>query len=220
MFESEKTELDFYRSLHRSMNAVIYVLNLEPYRLEWITNNSFIPNVMGFTQEQLMAQADYIAARLSSTPDFQESVELAVEKFQEDPDISWAGVYRIKDAEDIEKWIIYSTGTLEKDDKGNPVKVVCVALDPANLLNTPLTLDAFLRHVRIQRYQSIKDGLTPKQSQVIQLILDNKSEAEIAKSMDLSVHTIRDHKKSIFKKLGCVNVKELFAVAQKYGLSG
>lgn len=219
MYDSDATELEFYRKIMRTINASIYIMNLEPYRLEWVAANNFVPHIMECSPEELLAQGDFIAGRVLEQPDFKESVELAIERFKRDPSIALSGVYRIRSATDRIKWIMYSQTVIEKDEKGVPTKAVIVALDPSNLLNTPLTLDAFVNHLRKSTTKLLKRNLTAKQTAVVKLLLQNKSVSEIANSMKLSVHTIKDHKKSIFKKLGCKNVKELFAAAEKYGLS-
>jgi len=94
MFKSEKEELEFYRRLHSKMNAVIYVLNLDPYKIEWITENAMVDRVLGLSPEQVIQNGELIVGKLLSNTDYQESVELAVEKFVDNPKIEWAGVYR------------------------------------------------------------------------------------------------------------------------------
>ena len=108
MFKSEKEELEFYRKLHKNMNAVIYVLHLEPYKLEWITDNAMVDRVLGLNSEQVIEQGELIVGKLLTNTDYIESVELAVEKFKDNPKIEWAGVYRIKHKNESHKWIIYS----------------------------------------------------------------------------------------------------------------
>ena len=219
MYNDDKSELAFYRKLLGSINASIYVLNLDPYRLEWICDNEFLPRIMQCSHSELMAQAEFVASSVLELPDFKEAVESSIEKFQKDPDAMMTGVYRIMGAKGKMNWIVYGQSAIEKDENGKTTKAVVVTLDPAHLLNTPQTLDAFLSYVRKERHKSIKDSLTDKQEIVLKLLLKNMSVPEIAKTMDLSVHTIKDHKKAIFKKLDCKKVNELFAVALKYGLT-
>ena len=115
MFKSEKEELAFYRELHKNMNAVIYVLNLNPYRIEWIADNAVVKSVLGLNAQQVVEQGDLIVAKLLSNTDYMESVKMAVEKFKDNPNIEWAGVYRVKHIDGTYRWIIYSTATLVKD---------------------------------------------------------------------------------------------------------
>ena len=153
-----------------------------------------------------------------ANPDFSESVTLAVERFKETPDIAWAGVYRIKHIDGNYNWVVYATSTLELDDNGVPTKAVCVAIDPANLLNTPETLKHFIKHLNQMRFKPLIETLTDRQKDILALILKSNSEDDIAGQIGISKYTVRDHKKSLYKKLSCKNSKELFARAQSAGM--
>ena len=200
------------------MNAAVYTVNMDPYSIEWVNDNRILNNVLGLNREEILAQGQYIAAKLIANPDFSESVTLAVEKFKETPDIAWAGVYRVKHENGNYNWVVYATSTFETDDNGAPTKAVCIAIDPANLLNTPETLGCFIKHLNEMRFRPTIKTLTPRQKQILELLLDSYSEEAIAERIGISKYTVSDHKKSLYKKLGCKNSKELFAKAQGAGI--
>lgn len=218
MFIDEKSELNFYRKIFKKINAAIYTVNMEPYTIEWINESRVINDVIGITREQVLDQGEYIAAQLMANPDFSESVTLAVEKFKESPDIAWAGVYRIKHINGDFNWVVYAISTLESDENGVPIKAVCVAIDPSNLHNTPETLKDFIKHLNKLRFEPILGKLTDRQQEVLCLLMESNSEEDIAEKIGISKYTVRDHKKSLYKKLDCTNSKELFAKAHMYGL--
>ena len=56
---------------------------------------------------------------------------------------------------------------------------------------------------------SLLNGLTERELQVLKLITQEYNNAEIAKKLYLSVHTINSHRKMIFKKLNVNNVVSL-----------
>ena len=186
MFSDDKTELAFYRQIFSKMNAAIYTVNMDPYCVEWINNSRTLNDAVGLSREEILAQGEYIAAKLLSNPDFSESVTLAVEKFKETPDIAWAGVYRVQHTEGHMNWIIYATATLEFNDQGVPLKAVCVAIDPNNILNTPETLGHFIKHLNQLRFQPTIDKLTDRQKEILDLILESNSEEAIADQLGIS----------------------------------
>jgi len=51
--------------------------------------------------------------------------------------------------------------------------------------------------------------LNPKEQSVLQLILQGKQNKEIAKSLHISLDTVKKHNTSIFKKLGVRNRNEV-----------
>jgi len=217
IFQSEQKELQFYRKLFNNTNAAIYTINLDPYRIEWINDSKILKEILGLNREEILSQSEFIAAKLLANPDYNESVLLATEKFKEDPNISWAGVYRIKDTDENLNWVIYATSTLEIDKNGTPTKVVCVAIDPKNILNTPKTLDEFIKYICLVRHRSQREKLTKRQNEILTLILENKSTEAIATVLSISKYTVMDHKKLLYKKLGCTNSNQLFAKAQLMG---
>jgi DNA-binding NarL/FixJ family response regulator len=61
--------------------------------------------------------------------------------------------------------------------------------------------------------------LSPRQLEVLQLIVDGKSSREIAVHLDLSTHTIAAHRANIMRSLQMNNTAELVAYAIRNGLA-
>jgi DNA-binding CsgD family transcriptional regulator len=55
------------------------------------------------------------------------------------------------------------------------------------------------------------DQLTPRQRAVMLCLLDGLSRKEISRRLEISVHTVNDHIKTVFKQLGVTSVPELAA---------
>jgi len=62
------------------------------------------------------------------------------------------------------------------------------------------------------------DFLTPREREVLQLIVEGKKNAEIASIMKRSVHTIRNHRARLMRKLGVRSASALVAAADRRGL--
>jgi DNA-binding NarL/FixJ family response regulator len=54
-------------------------------------------------------------------------------------------------------------------------------------------------------------GLTPQQSRVVELVCRGSSTANISSELAISPHTVQDHMKAIFEKMGASNRRELVA---------
>lgn len=61
-------------------------------------------------------------------------------------------------------------------------------------------------------------GLTPRELQVLQMIVDGKSNKEIASALDLSANTIAVHRANIMNALGIHKTAELVVYAIRAGL--
>ncbi len=62
--------------------------------------------------------------------------------------------------------------------------------------------------------------LTPREFQVLGLIVEGKASKEIAVMLNLSVETVRSYRKTMMNKLGVNNVAGLIRIALAAGLAG
>lgn len=60
---------------------------------------------------------------------------------------------------------------------------------------------------------SSKLAITPREKEVLQLVVDGKTDEEIGKILFLGVNTVRYYRKSILRKLDAKNTAELVAIA-------
>jgi DNA-binding NarL/FixJ family response regulator len=65
---------------------------------------------------------------------------------------------------------------------------------------------------------AVPEDLSPREREVLQLIVEGKRNAEIAEVMCRSVHTVRNHRARLMRKLGVRSAAELVAVAGTRGL--
>ena len=61
--------------------------------------------------------------------------------------------------------------------------------------------------------------LTNREKEIIKLIYDEYSNAEIAEELSISIHTVEAHRKNIFKKTGAKNIVGLVKYAIKNTLT-
>jgi DNA-binding CsgD family transcriptional regulator len=57
--------------------------------------------------------------------------------------------------------------------------------------------------------------LSPREAQIAELMLAGCSSEAIALRLDISRHTVKDHRKRIFRKLGIGSLAELFALHRR-----
>jgi DNA-binding CsgD family transcriptional regulator len=77
---------------------------------------------------------------------------------------------------------------------------------------------AFERHAELLGHEDrhspaeLDDGLTPREAEVLQLLLAGCGSEAIALRLGLSRHTVKDYRKRIFRKLSVTSLAELFAL--------
>jgi len=66
---------------------------------------------------------------------------------------------------------------------------------------------------------SFDDPLTPREREVLQLIVEGRKSDEIATIMNRSVHTVRNHRARLMRKLAVNTAADLVRVAEERGLT-
>jgi DNA-binding CsgD family transcriptional regulator len=60
--------------------------------------------------------------------------------------------------------------------------------------------------------------LSPREQMVVQLVLRGHSAASIARNLDIAEGTVKNHRKSVYAKLGISSQRELFSRFIQYML--
>ncbi len=63
--------------------------------------------------------------------------------------------------------------------------------------------------------ERLLDALSPAERQVVELVLSGCSNAEISRQRGVSVHTVCNQLKAVFRKLGCSGRVELLAMLSR-----
>lgn len=88
----------------------------------------------------------------------------------------------------------------------------------------PLDLDEFVAHVRrhlerpTRAFEGVGIKLTKREVEVLQLITDGLSQAEIARRLFVSPKTVGAHTERLFKKLGAHTRAQAVSLAYQHGL--
>ncbi len=217
---TEADELKFYKRFFQSMNATAYLLQIEPYRVSWVKDNDHVERITGFTAAQIMDQGDQITSLLPRLPDFDESVLVPTEEIRKNPDVNWGGVFRIKkQGAEAYSWVIYSSGIFELTPEGVPDKLACIGISLDDILHTPETLKVCQQYINHKINQEKIESLSDRQREVLQLIQRGATRKDIAKQLGISIYTVEDHKRALYKNLDCKNMPELSAKAAEIGLN-
>jgi two-component system response regulator NreC len=96
----------------------------------------------------------------------------------------------------------------EPDELINAVEVVCEGGSLLNSILMPVIADIAGSNLTNKKPAS-DFGLTSREEEILQMIIDGKSVKKIADHLDLSIHTIYTHKRNIREKLNASNDVEL-----------
>jgi DNA-binding NarL/FixJ family response regulator len=81
-----------------------------------------------------------------------------------------------------------------------------------------LVVDEYLRHGEATAGDSPLDRLAPREREVLQLVAEGKSTAQIAQILPLSAKTVDTYRSRLMKKLGLKDLSALIKFALQHGL--
>ena len=125
--------------------------------------------------------------------------------------------------------IIFITG------QGNiPMSVDALKHGAINFLEKPFDDDTLLQSIaeaielsrklkiekeEISKCQVLMDSLTPREHQILTLLITGMLNKQIAGELNIAEHTVKLHRHSICEKLGVKSVPEIIRIADKAGIS-
>src|SRR5215470_2936440 len=79
-------------------------------------------------------------------------------------------------------------------------------------------LDDYMRKLRKLGAEDPYDLLTPREREILQLVVEGKSNKDVANMLNLSVYTVETHRSNIMEKLNLKGVPELMLYAVRKGI--
>jgi two-component system response regulator NreC len=100
------------------------------------------------------------------------------------------------------------------------VRAVKAAAAGRRFLSPPVTdiaINAYIEQSKTGTFDP-HETLTPRQREVLQLAAEGKTNAEIAKRLNISQRTVENHRATLMRRLGLQNQTELIRHAMRHGL--
>jgi two-component system, NarL family, response regulator NreC len=79
-------------------------------------------------------------------------------------------------------------------------------------------LDDYVRKLQRSGAEDAYDLLTPREREILQLIVEGKSNKDVANLLNLSVYTVETHRSNIMEKLNLRGIPELILYAVRKGI--
>jgi RNA polymerase sigma factor (sigma-70 family) len=98
------------------------------------------------------------------------------------------------------------------------LQAINIVLKGKKYLHPGVSSSLVARLIQEDSSSSALDLITPREREVLQLIVEGRSNAEIAKELNLSVYTVQTHRTNIMKKLKIHDRTELVRYAIRLGL--
>ena len=109
---------------------------------------------------------------------------------------------------------------LKGSTEENLVRAVREAAAGRRFLSPPVTeiaINAYIEQSKTGPFDP-HETLTPRQREVLQLVAEGKTNAEIAARLNISQRTVENHRATLMQRLGLQNQTELIRHAMRHGL--
>ncbi len=223
-------ELEVYKKLLHLFHVgsyYYYIFNVASVEMEFVSDN--IKNVIGFESKEFSAKFVFDQMHSEDRDRFVVHEQKVTEFFEQLPPekvlkykVSYD--YRLKCADGSYKWILMQTTTLQTNPDGAVIRVLGVHTDishlktdhrPSGLSFLGLDGEPSYLNVPIQStgFVSDKEVFTKREKEILQLIMNGFTSAQIAENLFISIQTVHSHRKNILFKSGCKTPAELIAKA-------
>lgn len=116
-------------------------------------------------------------------------------------------------------WHFSTTKIFMRDDEGMPLLSITISLPVDAEQHVTTKLERLLEeHIFLRRNQELFLSLTKREREILKLLAQSFSAAEIAEKLIISIHTVETHRKNLRKKLGITKPYELNKFASAFDL--
>ncbi len=227
-------ELEVYKKLLNLFHVgdyYYYVCNIANVAMEFVSDS--IRTVLGILPDNFSTKiifdtihpddrARFVAHEQKVTEFFEQLSPEKVLKYKVSYD------YRLKCADGSYKWILQQVTTIQSSEEGAVIRVLGVHTDishlktdnrPSGLSFLGLEGEPSYLNVPIQSTSFISDKelFSKREKEILQLIMNGYTSAQIAENLFISIQTVHSHRKNILFKSECKTNAELAAMAIKKG---
>jgi DNA-binding CsgD family transcriptional regulator len=224
-------ELEVHKKLLNTFHVgsfYYYILNIPLLQMEYVDEN--IINVLGINNPNELSAENifkwmhprdinrFAAHEARVTEFFRKLPPEKVTKYKVSYD------YRLRRADGSYIWILMQTVTIQTNDEGAVIRVLGVHTDithlktdevPSGLSFLGLDGEPSFLNVDVPGFIRFEEDktFTPREKQILRMMVGGKTSDEIAKQLFISLHTVSTHRKNILSKSGCRNIPELLVAA-------
>lgn len=207
-------KLVYYNDIYNKLNIAVFVHDLKTLRHTW-TNNSY-ETITGYNREEIMQMGPDWAEE-NYHPEDRFIMKERIQYFRENLGDSYSCVYRIRHRNG--KWIwIYSNCTVfNRNRAGMPAQLLGIAIDFSESMRTYGQLEKLIRENKKLKSELIRCKVSKREKEVLTFISKGLSATQIGSHMNISPHTVNNHRKNVMKKLGAGNIAQLIKIADENG---
>jgi len=112
-----------------------------------------------------------------------------------------------------------ASGYLLKDAEPNELEAALLAIMKGEIYLSPRVSGVVVEnYLRSSKYSGPLDILTPRQREILQLIVEGKSTKDISQRLNVSIKTVETHRSLLMERIGIYDIPGLVRFALRTGL--
>lgn len=215
--QESKTQqkLDFYEKRLSSMNAVVILFDMNQGRIVW--SNEGIKRILGYRKTARIVPQERFDTLYH--PDDRDVLKEMHEYLLKHKNGVFNAIYKVRDAHDDFRWVLTSARTYRCLPQENIFEVIGTSIDISEQF-------PYSKNVKLISQEKLKEinrdsicKISKREKEVLKHFANGFKTREIAEMLDLSFHTVNNHRKNLLKKLQIKNLAALVNFAVEHGLN-
>lgn len=209
-----KKQVSFYEKLFSGLNAVVFVLDLTNEKFLWISD--YHKKLLGNTINLKKHCSKDMLALLH--PDDRDLLVEMKDFFANKKRGLFTSIYRINKPDGESTWVYTTAKAFKFNKDNNTFDVIGVTVD----FSLKITYTKHIKNVFKEKLHESNIDLinvvSRREREIIQYFANGYKTKEIAKKLDISFHTVNNHRKNVLRKLNLRNLASLVNFAVENGL--
>ncbi|TVR41810.1 MAG: hypothetical protein EA394_04820 [Bacteroidia bacterium] len=210
-----QNEFGIYEKIINSLDAIILILDFNKSNI--IYANSRYEKVTGYPATM---QADFDTNELISLyhPEDQCYLDEAVEYLLGNPEGTFTAFYRFRHAKGHYLWLFSSSQVFRLLPEEDIFEIITVSLDFTRPVKYEKSMKNFVKD-RLRGLNSAEvSKISKRELEVLKLFVAGFTTRAVAAKLNISHHTVNNHRKNMLKKLGLKNLAALVNFAVESGI--
>lgn len=219
--------------------SYFYILNMHNLELDYVSPD--VTKFYGAEPEDITMEI-LLKAALPKEFEILERKEMVIKDFYSGLSPSdrlaykIAYTYEIKDHNGKKRIFLLQATAISLAENDTPLHILAIHSDISHLVTKSTTKVSFINLKGGRSYYNlptdkaffqeklangepdITKSLTPRETEIVELLARGLGAKQIAEELILSIHTVRTHRKNILTKTGCKNTAELIAESMVAGI--
>ncbi len=210
-----QNEFGIYEKIINRLDAIILILDFNNSKIVYA--NSQYEKVTGYPAA-MQAEFDIDELRSRYHPEDRCYPDEAVEYLLGNPDGSFTAFYRFLHAGGHYLWLFSSSQVFRLLPEEDIFEIITVSLDFTGPVKYEKSMKSFVKDQLRGLNNTEVSKISKRELEVLKLYAAGFNTREVAAKLNISHHTVNNHRKNMFKKLGLKNLAALVNFAVEIGI--